>query len=390
MNQNNDNDIFEGEDFQDEEENYVAEYDITVSPNDFNINTIFDFIDSGVVNIPGFQRNYVWDIKRASKLIESLLIGLPIPQIFLYEEKKNKFLVIDGQQRLMTIYYFKKRRFPKAEKRVELRKIFDEQGGIPDSIINNNDYFIDFNLKLPKIKQGQDNQFNNKNFSTLDEDNKISFGYKTIRNIVIKQNAPEDGGSAIFEIFNRLNSGGVNLTSQEIRTSLYHSKFYEMLYDINLNDDWRYFLPSNVPNLYMKDIEILLRGFSMLIYNREYKPSMTMFLNESSRKAKSFNEDKISTLKNIFIQFIQNMRSLGEANIFRTEAGRFNISMFEAIFCAMCEEAYTRLNASLVKQTSLENINSLKADQEFKDASLQSTASTNNVGDRIRIAKEKL
>ena len=206
MNQNNDNDIFEGEDFQDEEENYVAEYDITVSPNDFNINTIFDFIDSGVVNIPGFQRNYVWDIKRASKLIESLLIGLPIPQIFLYEEKKNKFLVIDGQQRLMTIYYFKKRRFPKAEKRVELRKIFDEQGGIPDSIINNNDYFIDFNLKLPKIKQGQDNQFNNKNFSTLDEDNKISFGYKTIRNIVIKQNAPEDGGSAIFEIFNRLNS----------------------------------------------------------------------------------------------------------------------------------------------------------------------------------------
>ncbi|WP_122868740.1 GmrSD restriction endonuclease domain-containing protein [Campylobacter showae] len=390
MNQNNDNDIFEGEDFQDEEENYVAEYDITVSPNDFNINTIFDFIDSGVVNIPGFQRNYVWDIKRASKLIESLLIGLPIPQIFLYEEKKNKFLVIDGQQRLMTIYYFKKRRFPKAEKRVELRKIFDEQGGIPDSIINNNDYFIDFNLKLPKIKQGQDNQFNNKNFSTLDEDNKISFGYKTIRNIVIKQNAPEDGGSAIFEIFNRLNSGGVNLTSQEIRTSLYHSKFYEMLYDINLNDDWRYFLPSNVPNLYMKDIEILLRGFSMLIYNREYKPSMTMFLNESSRKAKSFNEDKISTLKNIFIQFIQNMRSLGEANIFRTEAGRFNISMFEAIFCAMCEEAYTRLNASLVKQTSLENINSLKADQEFKDASLQSTASTKNVGDRIRIAKEKL
>ena len=390
MNQNNDNDIFEGEDFQDEEENYVAEYDITVSPNDFNINTIFDFIDSGVVNIPGFQRNYVWDIKRASKLIESLLIGLPITQIFLYEEKKNKFLVIDGQQRLMTIYYFKKRRFPKAEKRVELRKIFDEQGGIPDSIINNNDYFIDFNLKLPKIKQGQDNQFNNKNFSTLDEDNKISFGYKTIRNIVIKQNAPEDGGSAIFEIFNRLNSGGVNLTSQEIRTSLYHSKFYEMLYDINLNDDWRYFLPSNVPNLYMKDIEILLRGFSMLIYNREYKPSMTMFLNESSRKAKSFNEDKISTLKNIFIQFIQNMRSLGEANIFRTEAGRFNISMFEAIFCAMCEEAYTRLNASLVKQTSLENINSLKADQEFKDASLQSTASTKNVGDRIRIAKEKL
>ena len=164
-------DEFEGEDYRDEEENYqVTEYDITVSPNDFNINTIFDFINSGIVNMPGFQRNYVWDIKRASRLIESLLIGIPIPQIFLYEEKKNKFLVIDGQQRLMTIYYFKKKRFPKMEKRVELRKIFDDNGGIPDEILSNDEYFINFNLRLPKIKQNQDNQFNNKNLSTLDEE----------------------------------------------------------------------------------------------------------------------------------------------------------------------------------------------------------------------------
>jgi uncharacterized protein with ParB-like and HNH nuclease domain len=52
------------------------------------------------VKIPGFQRNYVWDIKRASKLIESIIIGIPIPQIFLFEEDRNKFIVIDGQQTL--------------------------------------------------------------------------------------------------------------------------------------------------------------------------------------------------------------------------------------------------------------------------------------------------
>ena len=103
------------EDIQDSEQEItdIVDYDISVSPNDFNLKTLFDFIDSGIVKIPGFQRNYVWDIKRASKLIESLLIGVPIPQIFLYEEKKNSFLVIDGQQRLMTIYYFKKKRFPR-------------------------------------------------------------------------------------------------------------------------------------------------------------------------------------------------------------------------------------------------------------------------------------
>ena len=99
------------------DDSQIKEYDITASPNDFNMSTMFSFIESGAVKIPGFQRNYVWDIKRASKLIESIIIGLPIPQIFLYEEARNKFLVIDGQQRLMSIYYFIKQRFPRKEKR---------------------------------------------------------------------------------------------------------------------------------------------------------------------------------------------------------------------------------------------------------------------------------
>src|SRR5579875_215066 len=102
---------------RDEEDDFpVKEYDITASPNDFNVLTIHSFMESGAVKIPGFQRNYVWDIKRASKLIESLIIGLPIPQLFLYEESKNNFLVIDGQQRLMSIYYFIKGVFPRKEK----------------------------------------------------------------------------------------------------------------------------------------------------------------------------------------------------------------------------------------------------------------------------------
>ena len=82
----------------------VGEYDITATPNDFNVMTLCSFIDSGSVRIPGFQRNFVWDIGRASRLIESLILGLPVPQLFLYERERNRFLVIDGQQRLMSIY----------------------------------------------------------------------------------------------------------------------------------------------------------------------------------------------------------------------------------------------------------------------------------------------
>jgi len=73
-------------DIEKEDEDYpLNEYQLTTTPNDFNILTIVSFIESKVFKIPSFQRHYVWDLKRASKLIESLLIGLPIPQMFLYE-----------------------------------------------------------------------------------------------------------------------------------------------------------------------------------------------------------------------------------------------------------------------------------------------------------------
>ncbi|MEJ5178858.1 DUF262 domain-containing protein [Erwinia sp. MYb416] len=145
----------------------IAEYDITSTPNDFNVMTLFSFIESGAVKIPGFQRNFVWDIARSSKLIESLILGLPVPQIFLYEQGRNNFLVIDGQQRLMSIYYFVKKRFPRKEMRVELREIFDKAGRIPEEVLHDDTYFQSFNLKLPEKIPGVKSIFKNLNYSTL-------------------------------------------------------------------------------------------------------------------------------------------------------------------------------------------------------------------------------
>src|SRR3990172_415760 len=150
-NQSDNGSWYEDDSEQEEEEYPIDQYDLTASPNDFNILTIYSFIESGVVKIPGFQRNYVWDLKRASKLIESLIIGLPVPQIFLYEEARNSFLVIDGQQRLMSIYYFIQQRFPINEKRSILRRIFEEHRTIPSEILHSDEYFTKFNLYLPAL-----------------------------------------------------------------------------------------------------------------------------------------------------------------------------------------------------------------------------------------------
>ena len=99
----------------DTEEEIIEEYDITSSPRDLTPANIVDMIDAGIIEIPLFQRNYVWDIKKASKLIESLILGLPVPELFFYTEgdDNNTYKIIDGQQRFLSIYFFVKGRFPK-------------------------------------------------------------------------------------------------------------------------------------------------------------------------------------------------------------------------------------------------------------------------------------
>jgi hypothetical protein len=365
-----------------ETEASIREYEISAAPNDFNVLTIMSFLESGRVKVPAFQRNFVWDIKQSSRLIESIIIGLPIPQIFLFEESKNNFLVIDGQQRLLSIYYFIKKRFPRKEKRVQLREIFDTQGGLPEEILYNNEYFTDFNLNL-KVNDLIASPLHDKNYSTLGE-SKSQFDLRTIRNVIIKQNLPPEDASSKYEIFNRLNSGGVNLWPQEIRASLYHSPFYTMLYKINTSASWRRFTGLPAADLHMKDVEILLRGFALLFFAPQYKPSMTRFLNESSRRFQSFEQDKVNYLESLYESFIKACSNLQD-RAFIGNTGAFTISIFDAVFAAVCAEP---LKQKELVTCSLDagKLNALKADTEFIDSSQSRTTGQGNVKKRLERA----
>lgn len=364
----------------------IGEYDITATPNDFNVMTLNSFVESGAVRIPGFQRNFVWDIGRSSKLIESLLLGLPVPQLFLYEQGRNRFLVIDGQQRLMSIYYFIKKKFPKKEKRSELRMIFDEHGGIPDEVLHDDAYFQTFNLKLPGQLPNHKNNFKGLNYSTLGE-YKTQFDLRPIRNIVVKQNSPSDDDSSMYEVFNRLNTGGVNLRPQEIRTSMYHSKFYEMLYHANMNQVWRGFIGSTEPDLHMKDIEILLRAFAMLLDGETYKPSMVKFLNQFSRKCEKNTKEENTYLKALFESFISACKHLPSDAFLNRTNKRFNIATFEAVFNATCKKAFFE-RKQIKGNLKYDSINTLATDVEFLEASQEGTTKTTNVETRLRRACE--
>lgn len=371
-----------------EDEGYpLNEYQLTTTPNDFNILTIISFIESKVFKIPSFQRHYVWDLKRASKLIESLLIGLPIPQMFLYESGRNQFLVIDGQQRLMTIYYFVKGRFPRKEKRAELRDIFDEHGHIPDEVMANDKLFQKFNLRLDGIVEGSVNRFHGKNYQTLDE-YKTSLDLSTIRNMIVKPVSGDEENGAMFEIFNRLNSGGINLGAQEIRMSLYHSNFLRALLEMNKDERWRRILGKVNQDIRLNDVEAILRVFAMVTYIENYKATINGFINKFSNHAKSFDDEKISYYKAIWSSFLDSCSNLDITN-FRISSNRFSIMLFESVFYASCKNAVDNGDENTITVTS-EFIDELKGDEDFKEFTYGKTTLLANVKGRLNRAKEIL
>ena len=368
-----------------EDEPTVVDYDLSATPNDFNVITLHNFVESGAIIIPGFQRHYVWDIRRASKLIESLILGLPVPQLFLYEESRNRFLVIDGQQRLMSIYYFIKHRFPRREARTELRRLLKERSSIPDDILHDDNYFTNFRLQLPAKLPTQPNPLSGLSYATLG-DHKLQFDLRPIRNVVVKQNSPDKDDSSIYEIFSRLNSGGVNLAPQEIRLSLYHSDFYDVLMRLNTDSRWRKIVGSPEPDLHLKDVEVLLRIFAMLIDADNYSPSMVKFLNQFSRKCQTHDQQQNQYLELLFDSFLDAAMDLPNDAFLSKNTTRFNIALIEAVFTAACSEAFLderTVNGAL----DPEELDELKDDEEFTDAASFATTQTSNVRTRLERGK---
>jgi len=383
-------DMSEDFEFERDDENVtIRPYEVDCLPNDYNITTLVSLIERGYMKIPSFQRNYVWKKDMASKFIESVIIGLPIPQLFLFERGRNNFLVIDGQQRLVTIYLFKKQRFPKNdEARGIIRKYLSSGKQIPDFELAG-DNFEDFKLKLQSTST-QKNPLDKLQYDTLstteDYDFKGEFDFnRTIRTITIKQIAPCDDDSSMFEIFSRLNSGGVMLKAQEIRMSIYYSPFYEKLVsELNLNSDWRRFLGKKDPDLHMSEIEVLVRAFAMLDMSNKYKSPLRSFLNEFSKKAMNFDENEIAMRSELFMDFWKSCDTLPK-EAFRNDKNKFVISLFEAVFVAVCEKISEE--GLKERRISAGSLVKLKADPVFADASQGSTASATSVVNRLQRAR---
>ncbi len=317
-----------------------------------SVRTIIDMIEQNLIYLkPEFQREFIWDIRRSSKLIDSILEGLPIPNILLVKYKKDeKFIVVDGQQRLKTIYFFIKNEF------------------------NDNGTIKPFSLKGIENKKWSD-----KSFRELDEimQRKI---YNTIINSTILDNV-ENSPGVIFEIFNRLNTGGVPLQAQEVRNCIYSGKVNEQLKELNLYPSWRKLLKADKPNKRLQDIELILRFYSLFENKYEsYKAPMRDWLNASMQNSliKGLSEHFIAQFKIITDLAL---KQIGET-AFKGKSHNLNRSIFDAIMVGVSN---CLKNNNLAEDIS-EKHKSLLVDAEFQDCLIEGTTDHRKVKKRIDLA----
>ena len=175
-----------------EEEDYQsapAEYTIGAYPADFTLEVLHQKWNAGEIKIPEFQRAFVWKQVQASKLIESFLVGLPVPPVYLYTERESQIsLVVDGQQRLKSIFYF-----------------FD--GYFGNEVHGRNPVFCLVGLS-------PDSRFLGKSYEDLMEPDQRRFKGAVVRSFTVQQLDPADDTS-IYHIFERLNTGGTHLNQSQ-------------------------------------------------------------------------------------------------------------------------------------------------------------------------------
>jgi uncharacterized protein with ParB-like and HNH nuclease domain len=233
-------------------------YEILTYPADFTLEVLVDKWGKKEIKVPQLQRRFVWTQVQSSKLIESFLMGLPVPPVFFYQDRTdNKLLVIDGQQRLRTIVYFFSGLFGEAASRK--RTVSFNLTGLDEK----SPYL---GATYQKLKESDEAAFNKLKNSVL-------------RSFVMKQLDPNDDTS-IFQVFERLNTGGVILQGQEIRNCIYEGKFNDMLGLLNKYGPWREIVGKKGEDKRMRDMELILRFFALFHNVGHYKKPMKKFLND--------------------------------------------------------------------------------------------------------------
>ncbi len=290
---------------------------------EYDLETIVKKIDKGIIKLdPDYQRRHRWDVVTSSRLIESLILNIPIPTIYISQDvdvdsetEEYRYSVIDGQQRLTAMYNFFKDKFPLTglDTLEELNECYHKD--LPPFLIRR---LEERTVKCLRID------------STLDAQVKI-------------------------DIFERLNSGSVKLEPQELRNAVFSGKFNVLCKTLGENKNFRTLLQvdldapeTNNRVKKMEDVELVLRFFTLiddnyLNYKKSKEKGFTDFLSETMKSNSNISEESILKLQNEFeITMETILRDFGNTAFakYKYENGdyklqsKFNVAVFDALVTA--------------------------------------------------------
>lgn len=339
-------------DIKDESESTAEMFNISSFGVDYTVEILVKKISTGSFIIPDFQREYVWSKNDASKFVESILLGLPVPGIFLFKEHdQGKHLVIDGQQRLKSLNNFYK------------------------GIIR------DRSFKLSGLKS----KWNGLAYEDLSEIDKERLDDGIIHTTIFKQDTPSDNMDSVYEVFERINTGGLKLSPQEIRSCVAHGEFNTLLFELNDNTNWRKIFGKKSTRL--KDVELILRFIALTFDFNGYKKPMKKFLTDFMTDNRNPTVKDLNDIRNLFDEvFHLIFNSLGR-KAFRPQ-GPLNAAVFDSLSANLAYKIKAGLkptNEELKKVYS-----SLLADEDFHETYTRATSDESVLEQRFNIVRNTM
>lgn len=329
--------------------------DIEISDTPFSVFEYLRQLDKGKIVIqPDFQRNQVWTNIQKSKFIESILLNFPLPPIYLNETKKSTYIVIDGLQRSITLTEF-----------------------------------YHGSLKLEGLEALP--KYNGLYFKSLSEALQSKFENKKLTIFVLKPSTPM---VVIYDLFNRINTGGTQLNRQEVRNCIFIGKSTRLLKELSEKTCFKKAISGGVSDKRMKDREVILRyiAFRWFNYKDEYSGNMSEYIESVMKKINKMEDDEIQKIVVDFERVMQQSFSIWKNANFRIPTqktrGTINTAVLETVcnYLSYKDDGFIKKNKATIKK----NYGTLIKDTVYHDAVTRSTGNKMKVTDRFRIAHEIL
>jgi hypothetical protein len=365
-----------------EDDDSEEEVDISYIPKvvvygtDWTTETMVNQLERGNIDItPDFQRRDAWNLKKKSRLIESLILGLPVPPIVLAErdDAKGKFIVLDGKQRLLTVFqFYGKSRFPNNNFKLTGLEILKQFNGYS---------YSELNADLRAVLDALDNQ--------------------TIRTTIIRSWQHK---SFLYTVFSRLNTQNTPLSPQELRKSLYPGEFSNFIDEQSANSQGlRLFFGLNKPESRMRDTQILLKYVAFQLFLPKYKGVLNQFLNNANQELNELwllprQQPVVRNITDNFETAIQlTIKVFGEENfarIWRTDKDNYervrNQSALEIMLFYFSDKKIQARLAEIDLSKIEQAFQNLCDSSEFTNTMKSSTQNLGNTSTRLKLWGEAL